>query len=186
MKKNKHILIGVCAGIAAYKACELVRALVKDGYSVKVVMTPSAEKFVTPLVFQTLTGNQVYSDMFALHEGGGVEHISLAEWADACVIAPLTANTLSKLACGICDNLLTTIVCALPAGLPVILVPAMNSAMWHHPRIQENTRRLEKISGYCVLTPAAGLLACGAEGQGRLPDVADIIHVVKKKLKSHE
>ena len=181
MKKN--ILIGVCAGIASYKTCELVRLLIKDGFSVKVIMTESAAKFVTPLVFQALSANMVYLDMFALAKEEGIKHIELTEWADICVVAPLTANTLSKIANGLCDNFLTTVICALPAAKKIILAPAMNTNMWENPIIQENVTKLKNLKRYIFLNPGKGLLACGDYGEGRMLEPEEIYNKIKTSLK---
>lgn len=178
MKRN--VLVGVCAGIASYKTCELVRLLVKDNFSVKIIMTESSTKFVSPLVFQTLSENTVYLDMFSLARDEGVKHIEITEWLDILVVAPLTANTLSKIANGICDNLLTTVICALPATKKIIFAPAMNTNMWENPIIQENTEKLKKLKKYTFLNPVKGYLVCGAYGEGRMPEPEDIY----KKIKS--
>jgi len=183
MKKN--ILIGVCAGIASYKTCELVRLLVKDGFSVKIIMTESAAKFVTPLVFQALSANMVYLDMFALAKEEGVKHIELTEWADICVVAPLTANTLSKIANGLCDNLLTTVICALPAAKKIILAPAMNTNMWENPIIQENVKKLKKIENYIIMSPGTGELACGSYGEGRMVEPEDIYKKISDRINKY-
>ena len=172
--KNKNILLGVCGGIASYKTCELVRLLVKNGYSVKVMMTEAATKFVSPLVFQELSQNPVYLDMFALAKEDNVQHIALSQWAGLCVIAPLSANTLSKLACGICDNLLTTVVCALAKETKVLLTPAMNENMWKNTLLQENVKKLNKAKKYLIMPPQKGELACGVYGEGRMPEPKDI------------
>ena len=171
---KKNVLIGVSGGIAAYKTCELVRLLVKGGFSVKVMMTEAAAKFITPLTFQELSRNPVYMDMFTPVKEETIKHVSLAEWADFCVLAPLSANTLSKIALGICDNLLTTVVCALPQKTKVILVPAMNENMWRNPLIQENVKKLMALKKYLILPPAKGQLACGVYGEGRMPEVKEI------------
>ncbi len=172
--KKKNVLVGVSGGIAAYKACSLVRLLVKEGFSVKVMMTEAATKFVAPLTFQELSRNPVYIDMFTPLKDETAKHVSLAKWADLCVIAPLSANTLSKIAQGICDNLLTTVVCALPKETKVILVPAMNENMWKNPLIQENVKKLSVLKKYVILPPAKGELACGVYGEGRMPEVKEI------------
>ena len=182
MKKSKNILIGVCGGIASYKTCELVRLLVKDGFLVKVMMTESSTKFVSGLVFQELSRNTVYLDMFNLIKEENIKHISLAQWADLCVVAPASANTLSKIAYGICDNLLTTVICALGAKTKVLLAPAMNECMWKNPIISENVKKLEKIKKYLVMSPKKGELACGTYGEGRMPEVADIHRKIKSLL----
>ncbi|MFA5271151.1 MAG: flavoprotein [Candidatus Omnitrophota bacterium] len=181
MKKN--VLVGVCAGIASYKTCELVRFLVKDGFNVKVIMTESSTKFVSPLVFQTLSENPVYLDMFSLAKDERVKHIEITEWTDICVAAPLTANTLSKIANGICDNLLTTVICALPKNKKIIFAPAMNTNMWENPLIQENVGKLKKLKRYIFLNPGKGFLACGAYGEGRMPEPEEIYNKIKAELK---
>lgn len=182
MNKKANILVGVTGGIASYKTCELVRLLIKGGYSVKVVMTKSATNFVTPLVFQELSQNPVYLDMFSLLSQEKVKHISLAQWADICLVAPLSANTLSKIAQAICDNLLTTVICALPKKTKVILAPAMNDCMWNNPLIQENVKKLKKLKKYILLKPAKGELACGSYGEGRMPQAREIFNKLKACL----
>ena len=181
-KKGKNILVGICGGIASYKSCELVRLLIKDGHSVKVMMTDAATKFVSGLVFQELSKNSVYLDMFNLIKEENIKHISLAQWADLCVVAPASANTLSKIASGICDNLLTTVICALPLHTKVLFVPAMNECMWQNPIIVQNVKKLEKIKNYLIMSPKKGELACGAYGQGRMPQVTDIYRKIKSLL----
>jgi phosphopantothenoylcysteine decarboxylase/phosphopantothenate--cysteine ligase len=178
MNKGRKILLGVCGGISSYKVCELVRLFVKGGFSVKVVMTPAATNFVSPLVFQELSQNPVYLDMFALKNDEFVQHVSLAQWCDLCVIAPLSANTLSKIASGICDNLLTTLVLALPSRTKVLLVPAMNEEMWRNPVIQENVKKIKKIKKYTVMPPKKGKLLCGTYGEGRLPSPKEIYNKI--------
>jgi len=180
MKKIKNILVAVTGGIAAYKACELVRMFVKSGHNVKVVMTPAAAQFVTPLTFQTLSNNPVYMDMFALAKSEKVQHISLSDWADVAIVAPATANTLAKIAHGICDNLLTTVICALPDKIKVFFAPAMNTNMWDNPVTQENIRLLKSIKNYKVLGVGEGELACGITGAGRMLEPKDIFNEVAK------
>lgn len=177
--KKKNILLGVCGGIASYKTCELVRLLAKDGFSVKVMMTESAAKFVSGLTFGELSGNPVYINMFDPRKEENIKHISLAQWADICVVAPASANTISKIALGLCDNLLTTVICALPSKTKVLLVPAMNECMWKNPVIAENVKKLEKIKKYLIMSPEKGELACGGYGQGRMPQVTDIYRKIK-------
>ena len=183
MSKDKNILIGITGGIASYKSCELIRLFVKGRYSVKVMMTEAATKFVSPLVFQELSQNPVYLDMFSLIKEENIQHISLSQWADLCVIAPASANTLSKIAYGICDNLLTTVVSALDKNTKVLLIPAMNENMWKNPIIAENVKKLsaigeqsggKEIKKYLVVPPRKGELACGVYGEGRMPEAKDI------------
>ena len=161
---GKHILVGVSAGIAAYKICELVRLFKKAGAAVTCVMTPNAEHFVSPLVLATLSQNKVYKDQFD-YKDYEIEHISLTDRADILVLAPATANTISKIANGICDNLLTSTVCAF--SKTKIIVPAMNVNMYENPIIQENLNKLEKL-GYIVLQPEIGELACGVVAKGKM------------------
>jgi len=168
---GKRILLGVSGGIAVYKAAELARRLVAAGAKVKAVMTRAAQEFVAPLTFQTLTGEKVATAMF----GPGsqpLEHLALGQEADAIVLAPATANLLGKMAAGIGDDLLTTILLA--ANKPVLVCPAMNCEMWANPAVQENVARL-KARGLTVLQPEAGELACGATGYGRLPEPETIL-----------
>lgn len=183
MKKNKNVLIGITGGIASYKSCELTRLLVKSGYSVKVMMTESATKFVSPLVFRELSQNPVYLDMFSLIREEKVLHINLAQWADLCIIAPASANTLSKVACGICDNLLTTVVSALDGNTGVLFAPAMNENMWKNPAIAANVKKLKKIKRYLVMLPGKGELACGIYGEGRMPEAEEICNKAISLLK---
>jgi phosphopantothenoylcysteine decarboxylase / phosphopantothenate---cysteine ligase len=167
MFRDKTIILGVTGGIAVYKAAELLRLYVKAGATVHVVMTRAAQEFVTPLTFQTLSGNPVHSDLFNLIQEQGIGHISLADRADLCVVAPATANLIGKVACGIADDLLTTTLMATKA--PVLFAPAMNVNMWENPIYQRNQQQLEAV-GYRFAEPASGFLACGWEGKGKLPD----------------
>lgn len=184
MIKGKNILVGITGGIAAYKICELIRLYKKNGANVKVVVTPNALSFVTKLTLQTLSQNEVYIEQFDVQDYKP-EHISLADESDIFVIAPASANTISKLAYGICDNLLTSIACAFKN--PIIVAPAMNTNMWENPTIQENLQRL-KNSGINILDPEDGFLACGYNGSGRLCEIEKIydktleLIAVKKKL----
>ncbi len=170
MLENKTVLIGITGGIAAYKICDLIRMYKRQGADVQVVCTPNALNFVTKLTLQSLSGNDVAVEQFEVEEFKP-EHISCADKADIMVIAPCSANTLSKIANGYCDNLLTTIVCAF--NKPVLIAPAMNCNMWEDEIIQENLKKLE-ARGYEILEPESGFLACGAHGQGRLCKVEKI------------
>lgn len=170
--KGKHIVVGVTAGIAAYKAVELVSRLYKAGAEVKVVMTRNATKFVSPLVFGEISKHKVAVEMFENVQDWNVEHIAYATWADAYVIAPATANMIAKMSHGIADDMLSTQLLATTA--PVFVCPAMNSNMYTHPTVQENLTIL-RGRGVHVLEPDSGLLACGIEGKGRLPDPQKIM-----------
>ena len=179
MLQGKEIVLGVCGGIAAYKAVELVRLYVKAGARVSVIMTAAAQEFITPLTFQTLSGRPVHSALFSLLQEQDIGHISLADRADLLVIAPATANLIGKLASGIADDLLTTTVMACKA--PLLLVPAMNTHMWEHPACRRNLAQLRQ-DGCHVLPPVTGLLACGWEGQGKMPEPQAICDETRRLL----
>ena len=174
---NKRILLGVTGGIAAYKAADLASRLVKDGYTVDVVMTKNACEFVTPLTFQTIIKAPVYTDSFAPAYDFSVEHISLAERADIVLICSATANLIAKAATGIADDLLTTVLLAVHEK-PRILCPAMNTAMWENPIVKRNLEVLKDL-GWKVIEPESGRLACGTEGIGRLAEPAAIAEFIK-------
>jgi phosphopantothenoylcysteine decarboxylase/phosphopantothenate--cysteine ligase len=180
--KNKKILVGITGGIAAYKACSLVNMFLKEGANVRVIMTEAATKFVASLTFQTLTNHPAYIDMFRAYNKEEVEHISLAEWADIFIISPATANTIGKIANGIADNLLTTVIMALPEETPVLIAPAMNTNMWNNPFVQKNIKALAGNKKYVFLKPKKGVLACRTEGEGKIADNKDIINEAKKIL----
>src|SRR6185369_108185 len=165
MFDNKKIILGVCGGIAAYKAIELLRLLTKAGADVHVIMTRSAQEFVAPLTFQTLSSNPVHTDQFNLIAEREIGHISLADRADLFIIAPATANVIGKIAAGIADDMLTTTVMATKA--PVLFAPAMNVNMFTNPIYQENEAKLRRL-GYLFEAPVSGSLACGWEGHGKL------------------
>lgn len=167
MLKEKTIVLGVTGGIAAYKAVELLRLYVKAGAEVFVVMTKSACEFVTPLTFQTLSGNPVHTELFNLYQEREIGHISLADRADLVVVAPATANIIGKVAGGLCDDLLSTTLMATKA--PVLFVPAMNVNMYENPLYQANEKKLQEF-GYHFLEPVTGYLACGWEGKGKMPE----------------
>jgi len=177
-KGEKNIVLCVCGGIAAYKSAALASGIVREGMSLKTVMTESAKKFITPLTFETLSGNPVYSDLFQRVYDCG--HISLAEWADAAIVAPATANTIAKLAAGIADNLLTTFL--LDYKGPVFICPSMHENMWVNKVTAENTEKLSK-RGYYILGPEQGRLAGGRSGMGRMLEPAEILKKINKVLK---
>lgn len=176
MKKNmlrdKNIVLGVCGGIAAYKSVELLRRLVKLGARVRVIMTRSAARFVTPMTFEVLSENQVCVDLFDEKDDAAIRHIAWAEAAHAVVVAPATANMVAKLAHGIADDALSTFMLAVTC--PVMICPSMNSNMFEHPANRRNLKQLEADGGY-VLAPGEGELACGTTGTGRLPEPAAIV-----------
>ncbi len=176
--EQKSILVGITGGIAAYKSAELVRLIVRYGLEAQVVMTPASTSLITPLTFQSLSGKPVYVELFEQNESR-IRHIELANQPSLIVVAPLTANTLGKLAAGIADNLLTTIILA--SSAPVILVPSMNENMYQQEIVQENIKKV-KGYGYYVLEPEEGNLACGTAGRGRMPSPEDIFLRMKVLL----
>lgn len=180
MNAKKRILLGVTGGIAAYKAAELVRLMVKQNLEVHVAMTAHAQEFVRPLTFQALSGNRVWTDTFELTSEHEIGHIKLVEMCDLVVVAPATANLVGKIASGVADDVLTTMVCA-ASRIPVLLAPSMNVNMYRNPVTQENLRKL-KAFGFHILEPAEGDLACGYEGVGRLPEPAVIVEHVLSLL----
>ena len=181
MLTGKVIVVGVTGGIAAYKAVELVSRLRKQRADVQVVMSKGATNFVTPLTFREISGNPVIVDMWEEPKSWNVEHIALAQRADAFVIAPATANLLGKLANGLADDSLSTTLMATKA--PVLLAPAMNCNMYLNPLVQQNIARL-KTFGYQFIEPDCGMLACGVEGPGRLPEPQRIVEALQQMLAS--
>jgi len=170
-----HVLVGVGGGIAAYKSCELVRLLIKDGFQVQVAMTAGAAQFVTPLTFQSLSGRPVYADIFA-SERADIAHIVLAAEARAMIIAPATADLIGRIAAGLASDPVSLLCLALAAEVPVILAPAMNTRMWENPLVQGNLERLRGVQRakgrekYRVIDPVSGFLACQTEGLGAMAD----------------
>jgi phosphopantothenoylcysteine decarboxylase/phosphopantothenate--cysteine ligase len=178
--KDKHIVVGVAAGIAAYKAAELVRLLTKAGAKVQVVMTAKARHFIGELTFQALTGRPVFFDLFDLTQESEIGHIQVADLADLVIIAPATANTIARLAAGMATDALGSVVLATRA--PLLLAPSMNVNMWSHPLTQANIRRLTDVSGAAVVGPGDGFLACRWTGPGRLAEPADIVEAAARLL----
>lgn len=172
MLKGKKIVLGVTGGIAVYKAVDLVSRLRKQGCEVRVVMTEHAQQFVTPLTFKEISGNQVAVSMWSSNQEFNVEHIALANWADAFVVAPATANIIAKMAYGLADDLLSTTLLA--AQAPIVVCPAMNTGMYENVATQENIAKL-KSRGVTVMPPGVGKLACGTSGAGRLPEPQEIV-----------
>lgn len=174
---GKKVIVGMTGGIACYKVPYLVRALIKAGAEVRVIMTDHATKFVTPMTLAATSRNPVYTDMWAERDEIATRHIELARWADLLVIAPATANFIGKVASGVSDDLLTTIVCATPA--PVMVAAAMNPGMWHNPITQRNARTLTEI-GYKFVGPAEGEMAEKQFGVGRMVEPEEILEEVKR------
>ncbi|MCM8813434.1 MAG: hypothetical protein NC924_05805 [Candidatus Omnitrophica bacterium] len=173
----RTIIIGVTGGIGAYKACDVVRALRKKDYPVQVVMSAAAERFVTRLSLQTLSGNPVAQDLFSTEYRRKPGHIALADQAAVIAVVPATAHTIAKLAGGFCDDLLSCVITASRAS--VLICPAMNDRMYQHPAVQANIRRLQEFN-YSLLLPVEGDLACGRRGIGHLADVAEITKEIER------
>lgn len=173
---NKKILLGVCGGIAAYKSAYLTRELIRLGAEVRVVMTQSAQQFISPLTMQALSGNEVRTDLFDTQAERAMGHIELARWADYLLIAPASANFLAKMAQGIADDLLSTLY--LVAEIPVIVCPAMNRSMWAHPATKANCSLLQE-RGVVFVGPEEGSQACGEQGLGRVSEAEQIINALR-------
>ncbi len=178
MLKDKKIIVGITGGIAAYKTCEIVRRLKKLGAQVIVIMTQNAQKFITPLTLETLSENEVVTEMFPERKVVGVRHVNLANWADLILIAPATANIIGKMRAGIADDILSTVLVSTKS--PVLIAPAMNVNMYENRIFQENMEYLKKL-GYLFIEPGTGALACGT-GKGRLPEPEVIVSEVIKLI----
>ena len=176
MLKGKTVVVGVTGSIAAYKAAQLVSDLVKEGCDVNVVMTKNALNFINPVTFETLTKNKCLTDTFDRNFKYNVEHVALSQRADIFIIAPATANIIGKAACGIADDMLSTMMLA--ATCPIMIAPAMNTYMYENGIVQENLERLRR-HGFIIIEPASGRLACGETGKGKLPDTSYLIEEIK-------
>lgn len=178
-----NIVIGVTGGIAAYKAVDLTSKLVQGGHAVRVVLTENALEFITPLAFQAISRNHVYTDTFKEEDPSVISHINISEWADIIAVVPVTANTISKLANGIYDNMLLNVLAANPK--PVVLAPAMNVHMYNQPAVQRNMEVLTK-DGYQFIDAESGFLACGYNAKGRMANVPDIKAYIEAQLEGDE
>ncbi|MFZ5481410.1 MAG: flavoprotein [Myxococcota bacterium] len=176
-----RILLGVTGGIAAYKACELTSLAVKAGHQLRVVMTANATRFVGPVSFEALSGHPVLLDTFQGTTAGAMDHIQWAKWAEVAVVAPCSANVLGKIACGLADDALTTVLLALPAKVPIVLAPAMNTEMWNNPVVVRNLRWIAELGRYRVVEPTSKRLACGDVGPGALADPGDILAALDQR-----
>ena len=177
MLKDLNILLGVTGGIAAYKVVDLASKLTFAGACVRTVMTKSACRFVGPKSFETVTCAPVFTSLWSDPQGHSSSHISLADWAHVVVVAPASADIIGKAANGICDDLLSTTLCACWAA-PALFAPAMNTRMWENPAVQRNVAALRQM-GVQMIGPAAGRLACGAEGMGRMAEPQDILAAIE-------
>lgn len=180
MLKNKNIILGVCGSIAAYKSALLVRLLVKAGANVKVILTQDASNFITPLTLATLSKKPVYTQYFEAETGVWSNHVELGLWADYLLIAPASANTLGKMANGLCDNLLTAVY--LSAKCPVLFAPAMDLDMWKHESTQDNVVKLKQM-GNTMIAPGKGELASGLYGEGRMAEPEEILSFLENEIK---
>lgn len=178
--KDKKILIVICGGISAYKSLEFIRALRKNQAEIKTIITKSAKEFVTPLSITSLSQGKVYEDLFNPENEAEMDHISLSRWADLIVVVPATANTLSKLSNGTCDDLASTVILA--SNKKIFLVPAMNVRMWEHPSNQKNLNNLKEY-GYKIIGPEIGDMACGEYGSGKMTEPSEIFKYVENYFK---
>jgi len=179
--KGVNLLLGVSGGIAAYKSVDLASKLTAGGASVKTIMTESAREFIRPKSFEVVCRQPVYTSLWTSEQQYTATHIGFIDWADIIVIAPATADIIAKIAAGICDDLLTTTVCACWEK-PILLAPAMNDKMWANPVVQRNTETIKK-QGIKIAGPAKGRLACGDEGEGRMLEPEQIIEEIVKLIK---
>lgn len=176
---GRRIVMGVCGGIAAYKVADLVSKLAQGGTGVTVAMTPEAQQFVAPLTFQALSGKPVYTDIFTLPQSSDPQHIRVTEEADLMIVAPATAHMLAKVASGLCDDIVSLLICA--AACPVLFAPAMNNRMWENAIVRHNVARL-KAFGYHFVGPEEGWLACRSVGPGRMSEPAAILEAATALL----
>ena len=174
--ENKKILLIICGGISAYKSLELIRLFKKNGARVKTILTKNAKEFVTPLSVSSLSQEKVYDDIFSAENEAEMDHISLSRWADAVLVAPITANTISKVASGNAEDLASTVLLA--SNKQIFLAPAMNVRMWEHPSTKENTLKLKSF-GYKIIGPEIGDMACGEYGEGKMTEPNEIVNTLK-------
>ncbi|MHC4425624.1 MAG: flavoprotein [Planctomycetota bacterium] len=182
MLDNLNILLGVTGGVAGCKAVDLASKLTAGGAKVNTVMTEAACRFVGPKSFEAVTQSAVFTTMWSTSEEYKISHIALADWADVVVVAPATANIIGKIASGICDDLLSTVLCAcwpLIESRAALLAPAMNNNMWANPAVQSNVKTITEM-GFQLIGPAEGRLACGTEGLGRMSEPQEILGAIEK------
>ena len=181
--KNKKILLIICGGISAYKSLEIIRLLKKSGSQIKTILTKSAKEFVTPLSVSSLSQEKVYDDIFSVENEAEMDHISLSRWADVILVAPITANTMSKISSGNAVDLASTVLLA--SNKQIFLAPAMNVRMWEHPSTKENITKLKSF-GHKVIGPEIGDMACGEYGEGKMTEPKNIINIIKNYFANFE
>ena len=181
--ENKKILLIICGGISAYKSLEIIRLLKKNGSQVKTILTKNAKEFVTPLSISSLSQEKVYDDIFSVENEAEMDHISLSRWADAILVAPITANTISKVASGNAEDLASTVLLA--SNKQIFVAPAMNVRMWEHPSTRENILKLKNF-GYKIIGPEIGDMACGEYGEGKMTEPSEITNTLKNYFSNIE
>ena len=179
MLKGKKIVLGITGSIAAYKACLIIRGLIKEGAEVQVVITPAGKEFITPITLSALTHKPVISEFFSQRDGTWNSHVDLGLWADAMLIAPATASTIGKMANGVADNMLITTYLSMKA--PVFIAPAMDLDMYAHPSTQQNLKTLISYGNH-IIEPQSGFLASGLEGKGRMEEPEKIVEILNKEI----
>lgn len=181
---GRKVLLAVTGGIACYKSATLTSRLAQAGAEVRVLMTEAATRFVTPLTFQSLSGHSVLTSMWESDDRPDAQHVGLARWCDLLIIAPATANTIGKLAAGLCDDLVSLTACAVPRGTPVLLAPAMNADMWDSPIVQRNLATVKQLLKFETVGPEEGWQACRTRGMGRMSEPEAIVVAARSLLSS--
>ena len=182
--RDRRVLMAVTGGIACYKVCPVVSRLVQGGASVRVVMTESATRFVTPLTFQSLSGQPVLTSIWERDDRPDSQHVGLARWAELFVLAPASANTMGRIAHGLCDDLVSLTAAALPCATPAVFAPAMNADMWASPIVRANAQKLVAALGWRMVGPESGWQACRTQGVGRMSEPATILSAIEAALAS--
>jgi phosphopantothenoylcysteine synthetase/decarboxylase len=180
--EGRRVIVAVTGGIASYKSATLVSRLVQRGAAVRVIMTEAATRFVAPLTFQSLSGQSVLTSIWDADDRPDSQHIGLARWCELMIIAPATANTIARMAHGLCDDVVSLAAAALPRGTPLLLAPAMNADMWANPIVQRNLTTLREVLGCATVGPEEGWQACRTQGQGRMSEPDDILAAAETLL----
>lgn len=180
--RDRSVIVALTGGIACYKTATVVSRLAQAGAEVTVLMTDAATRFIGPLTLQSLSGRPVYTSQWQSIENHDAQHVQLARRASLMLIAPASANTIAKLAAGICDNVVTTVACALPRSTPVLVAPAMNAEMWENPITQRNIATLRDVLNYHLIGPETGWQACRTQGAGRMSEPEAIVETVKSLI----